>query len=410
MTRQNAGGPGSGGSGGAGGGGASGSGGGGTPLVPDEAIQRGAPWLAGTGPHSDVVVSSRLRLARNLAGFPFGPRASTDQRIRVLALLRECLGHAIPGVSSPGSRVIWGEVHRLEQVERMLLVERHLISKEHAKGAQSHAQAAAAGQAPTAPPPENPSAPRAVAFDLPDESVSIMVNEEDHLRLQVLRSGLAIADAWQKADSVDDQIESMVDYAFQPRFGYLTACPTNVGCGVRMSAMLHLPALKLTGEMDKVKKACRDMQLAVRGFYGEGSEAAGDLFQISNQTTLGKSESQILQELGEEILPQVIGYERLARQLLLEKRRRTLEDQVFRALGTLRHARLLSPDEALSLLSLVRLGVLAGLITDLTERDVTPLFLLTQPAHLQRVLGRELDQPARREARADLVRQRLGGR
>jgi protein arginine kinase len=393
--------------------------------VPDEAIRRGAPWLAGTGPHADVVVSSRLRLARNLAGFPFGGKSTIEQRQQLLALMHECLPRIVPAAG--GEPLVWCDVHKLSQFERMLLVERHLISKEHAKGHQPATSASGGGPGTPAggggagalgpvvaamgsvggPADAGPSVPRAVAFSLPEESLSIMVNEEDHLRLQVLQSGLALGKAWELADAVDDQLEAMVEYAFAPRFGYLTACPTNVGCGVRMSAMLHLPALKLTGEMDKVKKACRDMQLAVRGFYGEGSEAAGDLFQISNQTTLGKSEPQILNDLSEDILPQVIGYERLARQLLLEKRRRTLEDQVFRALGTLRHARLLSPDEALTLLSLVRLGVLTGLITDLTDAAVLPLFLLTQPAHLQRMLGCELDQQARREARADLVRQRL---
>jgi protein arginine kinase len=376
-------------------------------LLPEASIQAGSPWLAGAGPEGDVVLSSRVRLARNLAGFPFGPRCSLEQRGHVLTLARECLTRALAPEAGTG-QLVWGEVHRLDQLERLLLVERHLISKEHAKGhAPQHAQ-------PTGPaspiPPSGQHTPRAVAFTLPGESLSIMVNEEDHLRLQVMLPGLALDEGLRRVDDVDDRVESMVDYAFMPRFGYLTACPTNVGCGIRLSAMLHLPALKLTGEMDKVKKACRDMQLAVRGFYGEGSDAAGDLFQISNQTTLGKTEGQLLEEMHAQILPQVVGYERLARQLLLEKRRRVLEDQVFRALGTLRHARLLAPDEALSLLSLVRLGILSGLITDLDERALTPMFLLTQPAHLQRLLGRELDQQSRREARADLVRARLAAR
>ena len=172
--------------------------------------------------------------------------------------------------------------------------------------------------------------------------------------------------------------------------------------------MLHLPGLKLLGEMDKVRRATRDMSLAVRGYYGEGSEAAGEFFQISNQTTLGKTETAVIEELEREIIPQVVAYERAARRVLLDKRRRLLEDKVFRALGTLRHARLLTPEEAIMLLSDVRLGVLVGLIQDVTHQQVNQLVLLTQPAHLQRALGREMDQGERREARADFVRQALG--
>jgi protein arginine kinase len=173
--------------------------------------------------------------------------------------------------------------------------------------------------------------------------------------------------------------------------------------------MLHLPALRLTGEVEKVRRATRDMALAVRGFYGENSDAAGDLFQISNQTTLGKTESLILRDLEKEILPEVINYELTARRLLLEKKRRVLEDHVCRALGLLRSARLLTPEEALAQLSLVRLGVLTGLIGGIDDGGVTQLFLHTQPAHLQRLIGRELNQQQRREMRADLCRSALAG-
>lgn len=255
--------------------------------------------------------------------------------------------------------------------------------------------------------------PRGVAISLPDESLSVMVNEEDHLRLQALVSGLGLLSAFAALSRVDDAIEGPtsageVEYAYSARFGYLTACPTNVGTGLRASVMLHLPGLKLLGEMDKVRRATRDMSLAVRGYYGEGSEAAGEFFQISNQTTLGKTETAVIEELEREIIPQVVAYERAARRVLLDKRRRLLEDKVFRALGTLRHARLLTPEEAIMLLSDVRLGVLVGLIQDVTHQQVNQLVLLTQPAHLQRALGREMDQGERREARADFVRQALG--
>jgi protein arginine kinase len=256
-----------------------------------------------------------------------------------------------------------------------------------------------------------------VAISLPDESLSVMVNEEDHLRLQVVRSGLELSRAFAEVNRVDDLLEGEsastragkpLEFAFSPRFGYLTACPTNVGTGIRVSVMLHLPALKLVGEMDKVRRATRDMGLAVRGYYGEGSEAAGEFYQISNQTTLGKPEAVILQEFEREIIPQVIQYERASRRILVEKRRRMLEDKVYRSLGLLRGARLLTPEEAVVLLSDVRLGVLAGLISDIELQTVNQLILLTQPAHLQRVVGHDMDQGERREARADFVRKAMG--
>jgi protein arginine kinase len=235
-----------------------------------------------------------------------------------------------------------------------------------------------------------------------------MVNEEDHLRIQLIRSGLALSEAWEQIDRFDDQLESRVGYAFHPRKGYLTACPTNVGTGVRVSVMLHLPGLKLTGEIDKARRAAKAMSLAVRGFYGEGSEAAGDLYQISNQTTLGKSEQQILEEFERSIIPDIIRFERQARETLLDRRRPMLEDRVHRALGTLRYARLLNADEAMQLLSQLRLGILMGVVEDVDLRTVAELQLLTQPAHLQRAIGETLDQAQRRRARAKLVRERLG--
>lgn len=374
------------------------------------AVKRGAEWLRGLGAESDVVVSSRVRLARNLSGYPFLTRAGRPHRQAVLEVCRERLMTA--GLAP---QMLWVDVHSAPLLDRTLMVERHLISKEHARGGVGGVATAKAGA--SSPPPVDAD-PRGVAVSLPDESLSVMVNEEDHLRLQVLRSGLELRAAYEEIDRIDDALEgecgggpaagSVLQYAFSPRFGYLTACPTNVGTGIRVSVMLHLPALKLSGDMDKVRRAARDMSLAVRGYYGEGSEAAGEFFQISNQTTLGRTEPQILDEFENRIIPQVIRYEREARKYLVEKRRRLLEDKIFRALGTLKHARLLTPEEAVSLLSDVRLGIVTGLVNDVSEQDVNQLILLTQPAHLQRVLGEELDQGARREARADMVRARLG--
>lgn len=382
-----------------------------------ELFRGGAEWLSGRGAESDVVISSRVRLARNLAGFPFVCRANRLQRQAVLDLTRQRL--TTTGIAE---RVLWVDVHRAGPLERTLMVERHLISKEHARGASGGTGSsgpAHAGQAVHAGTPagEAASEPRGVAISLPDESLSVMVNEEDHLRLQVVRPGLELSRAFAEVNRVDDLLEGEsasgrggkpLEFAFSPRFGYLTACPTNVGTGIRVSVMLHLPALKLVGEMDKVRRATRDMGLAVRGYYGEGSEAAGEFYQISNQTTLGKPEAVILHEFEREIIPQVIQYERASRRLLLEKRRRMLEDKVYRSLGLLRGARLLTPEEAIVLLSDVRLGVLAGLVNDVELATVNQLILLTQPAHLQRVIGHDMDQGERRESRADFVRRAMG--
>lgn len=387
------------------------------------AVKRGAEWLRGLGSNSDVVVSSRVRLARNLAGFPFLSRATRAQRQAILDLCRDRLLTA--GIAP---QMLWVDIHTAPTLDRTLMVERHLISKEHARGGLPSASKAAGGgaggaEAPAAAAPSTPGGePRGVAISLPDETLSVMVNEEDHLRLQVLRSGLELSGAYEHISRVDDLLEGdattggitgraggagTLEYAWSPRFGYLTACPTNVGTGIRVSVMLHLPALKLVGEMEKFRRATRDMNLAVRGYYGEGSEAAGEFYQVSNQSTLGRTEEEILHEFEREIIPNVIRYEREARRKLLDQRRRLIEDRVFRALGALRHARLLTPEESISLLSDVRLGIVTGLIRGVSEQEINQLVLLTQPAHLQRILGREMEQGQRREARADMVRSKL---
>ncbi|MFO0831191.1 MAG: protein arginine kinase [Phycisphaerales bacterium] len=378
------------------------------PIPPDDsasALERGAEWLRGEGECADVVFSSRVRLARNLAGMRFAIKASRADRQQSLDACREAVMRS--GVASGAdSRVMWADLHSMGALDRSLLVERHLISKPHSKGR---------GTSPTED-------PRGVAISVPDERLSIMVNEEDHLRIQCVRSGLALSQAWADADRVDDQVESRLDYAFSERLGYLTACPTNVGTGLRMGVMLHLPGLRLTGEIEKVKRAADGMSLVVRGFYGEGSEAVGDLFQISNQTTLGRSEVEVLRMLEHDIIPKVVEYERVSRRELLAKRRIGLEDQVWRAWGELCNARLLTTDEAMRALSMVRLGVVTGLIRaregsvgekpgggGLSAQVVNMLLLMVQPAHLQRVVGREVNQEQRRVARASLLRRRLGG-
>jgi protein arginine kinase len=231
--------------------------------------------------------------------------------------------------------------------------------------------------------------------------------EEDHLRIQVLRSGLQLDEAWEQINVIDDRLEDALEFAFHPRLGYLTACPTNLGTGIRVSVMLHLPALKLTGEIEKVFRAAKDLKLAVRGLYGEGTEATGDFYQISNQTTLGKLEEDIIADFKHTIIPRIVEYEHLARRALLNDRTAALDDKVFRALGVLRSARLLASEEVLFLLSHLRLGVNLNRIKGVSIDTINELFLNTQQAHLQKLLGKKLDTDARRVARADYVRHRL---
>src|SRR5947209_17829881 len=344
----------------------------------DSLIPSTGEWLRGTGPESDVVVSTRIRLARNLAAFPFSNRASAHQRAEIEAMLRDRLAKfdRLPPVQ-------YVSLGGLPLLDRQFLVERQLVSRELANG----------------------DGPRGVAFD-DRESVSIMVNEEDHLRLQVMRSGLDLDGAWQDIDRVDDVLEQKVNYAFSDEFGYLTACPTNVGTGMRASVMLHLPALGLTKQIEKVFRALQKINLVVRGLYGEGSRASGDFYQISNQVTLGKSEATALGEIREVNL-QIIAYERQARAALLRENRQGLHDRVARAYGTLQSATMMTSEETMELLSSVRLGTNLGLIEEVPIMTVNELFLHTQPAHLQKLMGAPLDGEERNAARARYLRPRL---
>ncbi|MBI1370402.1 MAG: protein arginine kinase [Planctomycetes bacterium] len=337
-------------------------------------------WLRKPGPEGDVVISSRIRLARNIAGYPFLTRATPAQR---RDLLLTCRSRILE--SNLAQRMLWIDLCESPRLDRQLLVERHLISRQHSQGKN----------------------PRAVALS-DDELISIMVNEEDHIRLQVLRPGMQLTDAYAQANRIDDTLEAKLDFAYTSKLGYLTACPTNVGTGIRVSVMLHLPALKLTGEIDRVRRAAKDMHLAVRGFYGEGTEAVGDLYQVSNQTTLGRSEEQILDDFADIVIPQIIDYERRARQALSDHRSTVLDDKIYRAWGTLSHARLLGSEESLYLLSAVRLGVSMGRLTGVTLATINELLLLTQPAHLQKMSGAAMTGAQRRAYRAGYVRRRLG--
>jgi protein arginine kinase len=344
----------------------------------DNLTHTSGEWLRGTGPESDIVISSRIRLARNLAAFSFSNRASPHQKGEIEAMLRDRLAKL-----ELEPRLAYLNVPDLSPIDRQFLVERQLISRELASS----------------------EGPRGVAL-VPQETSSVMINEEDHLRLQVMRSGFALDEAWQDIDRLDDLIEQRVSYAFHDDFGYLTACPTNVGTGMRASVMLHLPALCIAKQIDKVFRALQKINLTVRGLYGEGTRGSGDFYQISNQVTLGKAEATILTEI-REVIPQIITYERQARQALVSEGRNALQDRVERAVGTLRSATMMTSEETMELLSQVRLGINVGLLDEITIPTVNELFIHTQPAHLQKLMGAPLDGEERNSARARYLRTRL---
>ncbi|MCA9064678.1 MAG: protein arginine kinase, partial [Planctomycetaceae bacterium] len=303
----------------------------------DELAKTSGTWLRGDGPESDIVVSSRVRLARNLAGFPFISRASADARFQIVQTVSKLLAH--DPVAQGGGFV---NVESLDTLDCQFLMERQLISRELARGEGPRGVIVSAG-----------------------ENQSIMINEEDHLRLQVLHSGLALQECWSDCDQLDDRIEAGVSYAFHPELGYLTACPTNVGTGIRVSVMLHLPALRMTKEIQKVHQAAQKINLAIRGLYGEGSQAMGDFYQISNQVTLGKSEADLIASV-DEVVKHIIGWERRVRELLIQDNKSELHDRIARAYGILTSARSISSEETMHLLSSLRMGIHLGLIDDLT--------------------------------------------
>ncbi|MFM7039267.1 MAG: protein arginine kinase [Planctomycetaceae bacterium] len=335
-------------------------------------------WLRGDGPESDIVISSRVRLARNVAGFPFITRASADVRHelvhRVLDALREpFMGRALHHVN----------VETLSSLDAQFLMERQLISRELGRA----------------------EGPRAVAVS-DGEFHSVMINEEDHLRIQVLHSGLALDECWNACDQLDDYIESRIPFSFHPQLGYLTACPTNVGTGIRLSVMLHLPALRITREIQKVHQAAQKINVAVRGLYGEGSQALGDFYQVSNQVTLGKSEAELITEV-QDVVHKIVTWERRIRDLMLRDNRSQIHDQVARAFGTLTSARTISSEETMHWLSLVRMGARLELIPHISASTINELFIHTQPAHLQKLHGEALETDRRNLARADYLRKRL---
>ena len=345
----------------------------------DELAIRCGEWLRGSGPQSEIVISSRIRLARNLADFPFIRRCSDGDRQSI----EKSFTDAIATVDE------WQGLFRvnvadLATLDRQMLVERQLISRELSEA----------------------SGARCVFIDPQQEMFSLMINEEDHLRMQVMHSGLDMESAWEQINHMDDLLAERVNYAFHERLGYLTACPTNVGTGMRVSVMLHLPALVITQQIEKVFRSLQKMGLAVRGLYGEGSQAMGDFYQISNQITLGRSEIDLVKQVGE-VIPVIIDYERQARAFLVKESRKDLHDRVSRAYGILCTAQTISSEETLHLLSSVRMGVYLGLIPDVEIPTINKLFIHTQPAHLQKLRGSELPSADRNVERAMYLQSHL---
>ncbi|RUS44232.1 protein arginine kinase [Cohnella sp. AR92] len=347
---------------------------------PDFAEHALSPWMRKEGPDSDVVLSSRIRIARNLRSFPFPMLATPAQSEGVVEQLL--------GIAESGRLNGLGPIHTyhlsdLTELDKLVLVEKHLISPALASESRNGA-----------------------LILTRNEDVSIMINEEDHLRIQCLYPGFQIKEAWEYASKIDDIFEEGVDFAFDEKHGYLTSCPTNVGTGIRASVMMHLPALVLTGQINRILSAVTQVGLAVRGIYGEGSEATGNLFQVSNQITLGQSENEILDNLYA-VARQMIGHEKAARERLMAESRPRLEDRVERSYGILSHARIMDSKEAAQRLSDIRLGMNLGLLPGLDQPTLNELIVSTQPGFLQQAFGEPLNPEQRDMTRAEIIRSRL---
>jgi protein arginine kinase len=325
------------------------------------------------------VVSSRIRLARNLAGHRFISRCDDEEKQDILQALKEI----ILSLKEVGD-IAFIDIAGGSSIERDFLIERQLISRNLAIGL----------------------GPRGVVIAA-NELFAAQINEEDHLRLCVLAPGLNLGKCWEQISRIDDCIGEKIEYAFSRKYGFLTACPTNLGTGIRVSVMMHLPGLKMTEQLKKLFEAAKDMNLTVRGLFGEGTEAVGDFFQISNQVTLGISEKQIVEDFQTLIIPKIVEYERIARDRLLAKDANILDDKIARALAVLKNARLISSHEAMFLLSNLRMGINMGRIKEISINTINELFLLTQPAHLQINKGRTLNAEQRDILRAETLRAKL---
>jgi protein arginine kinase len=346
----------------------------------DDLIENTGQWLKGSGDHADIVMSSRIRLARNLAKVPFPNKARKKELNEILVQIES----TIKGIDY-FKKSMFLKVNELDNVDKQFLIERHLMSHEHAT---------------------NPDGKALIVSE--EEVLSVMINEEDHMRLQVMESGLNLDETWEMASSIDDSLSEILEFAYSVHWGYLTACPTNTGSALRGSVMLHLPALVMTKQIDKVLAAVAKLSFASRGFYGEGTQASGNFYQISNQVSLGQSESDIIQNING-LIRQVIEQEEQARQALLLQSKPMLEDKIFRSWGVLGSAHIISSQETVELLSMVRLGVDLDILKEVDRNAVNQLFIMIQPAHLQKLEGKKLSAADRDAKRASLIREKLGG-
>src|SRR5213595_3375228 len=347
-------------------------------LLPDG----GMGWLDASGPKGSIVLSTRIRLARNLEGYVFSQRAKDADRTAVLTRVEEASAASDLLHSAATIRL-----DQLERVDRQLLHERHLVSKELA-GLDREAR------------------PRPGAALLVQGTVGVMVNEEDHLRLHGMRSGFALEDAYADLEGLDADLGRLLPFAFHPEFGYLTSCPTNAGTGLRASVLIHLPGLVLTKEVGKVLQGLAQVGLTYRGLYGEGSEVVGNFFQVSNQTTLGRTEEELCADLSR-VTRFVVEKEEEARRVLVRDAGYIIEDKLWRAFGTLRYARSVSFDEAMNYMSGVRLAVGLKLISGLSVYTLNKLLIFSQLAHLGHAEGRALTESEANVARARYVRETL---
>lgn len=344
----------------------------------EQMLTKVAHWLREKGPDSDIVFSSRIRLARNLKGFPFSNRCSEQQMRDIISLVRSCANRC----SLLGNARYYG-FKDMNMIDRQFLMERFLISRELAQS----------------------SGEKGVIVDS-SERFSLMINEEDHLRMQVLKSGLALSSAWEDLCAIDDELDSELDFAFEEPWGYLTACISNAGTGLRASVMIHLPGLIMTKRIVNILHNASKMHLAIRGLHGEGSEMLGDYFQISNQVTLGKAEDEIVEMTGS-LTRQLISEERRARDELMKNQNVVVEDKVGRAMGILSGAKILSTRESMELLSNIRLGIYCGMVPGINPETLDALLIEIQPAHLQKRFPDHLEPLARDMERAKLIKETL---
>ena len=328
----------------------------------------------------NIVLTSRIRLARNISGIPFPHMLSLNKSEEVIDEVYSAIIDNEVNIENSFKLVKLSDINSLQ---RLSMVEKHLISKEHADNYE-------------------------IAGVLLNDSndISIMINEEDHIRLQVMENSFNLKEIYEKATQIDDAIEAKLKYAFDSKLGYLTSCPTNLGTGIRASVMVHLPALTLIKNINNIIETVNQVGMTIRGFYGEGSNAMGNIYQISNQITLGLSEYEIINNIVG-VTKKIIDNERTARNLILKKQALELEDDIYRSLGMLRYTRLITTSECLNLLSKVRLGVEMGIVNDIDIKDLDMLFINVQPATIQLQNDQEMDDRGRDIARAKLVRETL---